>query len=91
MKKISVNGLLKKTWNYLSSKKTVIGFILIGTAKGLESFAPNLIPSAQVEFIEYLGIGIGSLGVTHKGFKNPYIQEKMKPLMKFTGSFNNKN
>ena len=69
--------LLKKTWQWLEGKKTNIGTTIMLIAQGIQVFAPNMMPTAQVDYITTVGAVIAGVGLFNKGVKTDTVQKLM--------------
>jgi len=60
---------MKKAWNWLNGRKTVIGTVIILAAEGVKLFFPELIEPQKIEFVQSIGMILGGVGLVHKGAK----------------------
>ncbi len=66
---------LKKTWQWLEGKKTNIGSAIMLIAQGIQVFAPNALPQAQLEYIATIGAIMAGVGLVNKGVKTNTAQK----------------
>lgn len=68
---------LKKAWQWLDGKKTNIGSAIMLIAQGIQVFAPDMLPAAQLEYIAMFGAIIAGVGLANKGVKTNTAQKLM--------------
>ena len=74
---------LRKSWKYLTGKKTLIGAGFMLAAKGGLLFFPELLDAKIYEFISEIGAGIAALGFTHKAANNKEVNNAIRNAQRF--------
>jgi len=69
---------LKKTWEYLSGKKVIIGAITTLGIQGIKAFAPELVDPEVLKFAGYAADIFLGVGVLHKGYKSDTVNNATK-------------